>query len=168
MPKVFIGIDQSFRGCAAVVLDENGAMIAHELAKTSKTDGDIFHRAAFIADSIINFASKFSQNDIVIGLEGLAFGMTGNSTRDLAGLQFVLITRIRAALGIKEELVSPTELKKFAVGSGNGKKVDKNVMIAALPVDIHKTFTDNKFKKTTGLGDLSDAYWIASYLKASV
>jgi hypothetical protein len=47
---------------------------------------------------------------------------------------------------------------KKRAGDGKFKKKD---MIAALPDDIKKMFTDKNYKLTTGLSDLADAYWIS-------
>ena len=65
--------------------------------------------------------------------------------------------------GRRERLiVPPTTLKKFATGSG---KADKNEMIAALPVDVREHFNAQGYKKTTGLTDVADAYWLSTYAK---
>lgn len=99
--------------------------------------------------------------------EDLAFGARGDATRNLAGLLFVLIQVLLEyntiyGLNIGLEVVAPTSLKKFATKSG---KADKTQMVAALPKDVLKQFADAKFKKTTGLTDLADAYWLSQYEK---
>jgi Holliday junction resolvasome RuvABC endonuclease subunit len=97
-----------------------------------------------------------------IALEGLAFGMTGNATRDLAGLQFSIITVARYIDLINIEIVTPLSVKKFATDNGKAKKED---MIAALPILVGDMFRERGFKKTTGLADLADAYFIAKFIQ---
>ena len=160
MSQIFIGIDQSFTGCGSVVLDETGKMIEFNLKKTKKDDADKFDRAATIAASLSATVDKYESP--VVGLEGLAFSKIGDATRDLAGLQYTIIIKLRQFNQTKEILISPNELKKFATGKG---KADKADMIDALPLDILQTFKDNNYKKTTGLADLADAYWIAKFLQ---
>jgi len=157
-----IGIDQSFQKCAFVFL-ENGAMTGFGVISTSKND-DVYRRAWTIAQELMKFCldrrvDRFS-------IEGLAFGMRGNATRDLAGLQFVLLCALRFISGIDEfDVWSPTTIKKFASGSG---KADKQLMIDSLPDDVRKTFESRGFKPKKGLDDLADAYFLASYSSKDV
>lgn len=101
-------------------------------------------------------------NPDVIAIEGLAFGMRGNVTRDLGGLQFVIIAHLQEVMNKFVDIVAPTSVKKFATGSGRAKKED---MIENLPSEIHTYFINLGVKKTTGLSDLADAYWIAKCIE---
>lgn len=151
-----LGIDQSYTNCAVCVVDDEGNVVNFERFK-SNTALDIFARALEVASFIAEYVTK--QTPSVVKIEGLAFGISGNATRDLAGLLFTIVNVMKLkhpamAIGI----AAPTQVKKRATGSGKAKKED---MIAALPEEVRKTFTDAGFKKTTGLSDLADAYWIA-------
>lgn len=155
---VYIGIDQSFTGCGVVVIDNNGKVVDFSLTKTKKDQyPDMFDRATVVVDNVLSMVSKYPNS--FVALEGLAFGSVGNATRDLAGLQFVLVTSLRTKLQKPEQIYTPTTVKSRAVG--RSKKVTKGDMINALDDDIVKLFKDAGFLKTTGLGDLADAYWIA-------
>lgn len=159
--KYFLGLDQSFTNSGIVVLDEAGSIKHFETIKTVKdVDGDIFDRMILISDTIIELLKK--HNPEVVGLEGLAFSKFGNATRDLAGLQAVIITRIRreTVYGSKMVLASPNLLKKFATGKG---KASKQEMVDSIPKDVVELFSEAKYKKTTGLYDLADAYHLAKY-----
>jgi Holliday junction resolvasome RuvABC endonuclease subunit len=154
-----LGIDQSYTGCAYVVM-ENGIMTDFGIVRTPKTD-DMFTRARNTALQICDVYAQHKPD--TTQLEGLAFGMIGNATRDLAGLLFTIVN----VLTLKNPtftytLLSPTTVKKSATGSGKAKKAD---MIDALPADIREKFAAKGFKKTTGMADLADAFWIASYNK---
>jgi Holliday junction resolvasome RuvABC endonuclease subunit len=152
-----MGIDQSYNFAAVVVL-QNGNVIDFEVIKSNKDD-TIYNRALDVATRICDVYNKHKPE--VVQMEGLAFGTTGNVTRDLAGLLFTIINVMKTLHPeVNVVLVPPTAVKKFATGSGKSKKPE---MIAALPEPIKKLFESKNFKKTTGLGDLSDAYWIGMY-----
>lgn len=159
----YVGIDQSFRGAAIVALDKDRNLIEFNVFKTHKDDfDDMFDRAMYVSSKVNEFAVnlKNKYNDVLISLEGLAFGARGNAVRDLAGLQYTIVVGMRTSLNMKEfAIYSPPTIKKLA--TGGGKTDGKYPMIEALPVDIQQTFIDNGYKKTTGLADLADAYWIA-------
>ena len=167
--KYFLGIDQSFTSTGIVVLDDIGAMIKFATIKSDK-QLDAFERAWLISQEISNSYINFYAPEMV-GLEGLAFSKFGDATRDLAGLQFTLVNCLRhvhsydeadeeLAPGTSVIIVSPNELKKFATGKGNAKKQQ---MVDCLPKNVLESFKKQNYKKTTGLYDLADAYWIAKY-----
>jgi len=149
-----IGIDQSYT-CTGLTFFEDGEMLRAEVFKTSK-EFDTHERAHSIALHILSQAFWFEPD--VIGIEGLAFGMRGDATRDLAGLQFVIINKLRFKGDFKVEVVAPNAVKKFATGSGKAKKEE---LYEALPQKTQNEFLELGVKKTTGLYDLTDAYWIA-------
>ncbi len=148
-----IGIDQSFSKTGIVVVD--GDDILHfETLTTSKSD-DNYTRAAAIAADIVSIATRYGCT--VANIEGIAFGSRGNVTRDLAGLQYVIVTQLRA-VGIDVHVIAPPTLKKSATGNG---RCDKAGMISAVPTDVLNEFQKAGYKKTTGLADLADAFHLA-------
>lgn len=159
MDKLFLGIDQSFTSSGICVVNEQGSIVFHETINTTDADGDIFDRALKIAQHIIALLMRFQP--MRVGLEGLAFSKFGNATRDLAGLQFVLVTSIREHRKRYSNdlvIVSPNLLKKFATKSGSA---DKDKMYEAVPEDVKTVFSG--YKKTKGRSDVVDAYWLAKY-----
>jgi len=56
--------------------------------------------------------------------------------------------------------VPPKSAKKFATGNGNASKQD---MIVNLPPNVMQRFMEENYKKTTGLADLADSYFIGKY-----
>jgi len=155
---ITLGIDQSYNSNAIVALSETGSIENFWIVKKEDIR-DIFNNARYIADQIAVVVANLQPNLVV--LEGLSFGGIGNKTRDLAGLQFVIITHLRYNLGYESIIiVPPPTLKKFATGNGRAEKQD---MIDKVPADILTLFKNSGFKKTTGLGDLSDAYHLAKY-----
>ena len=155
----YIGIDQSYTSTGLVVLDEDKKIIDCRVITTPKTD-EIFKRSWDVANLIAVEIKKYSECELAI--EGLAFSMRGNATRDLAGLQFAIVNKIKFELMKEVLIVAPPTLKKSATGSGRAKKEE---MIAALPADVLELFTGPKnWKKSRGLTDVTDAFFLACHL----
>jgi len=148
-----MGIDQSFRSSGIVIMDDD-EIIHRECFKANK-DMNRFAQAHEIATYLELLINTYSPD--IIAIEGLPFGMRGNVTRDLAGLQFVIIAHIQAVNNKCVEIIPPTSVKKFATGSGKAKK---NEMIEALPNHVLESFLELGVKKTTGLSDVCDGYFI--------
>lgn len=90
-------------------------------------------------------------------MEGISYGSTGSAALvDLSGLNYC----IRMMLfneGTDYEILSPTSVKKFAVGNGSA---EKDVIIASW-FKLDKNICDIKEIK---LDDLADSYFIAHYI----
>ncbi len=157
MKKVFMGIDQSFTSTGVVILDDSSNMI-HTAIISSEKNVDFFERAYIISQEINKLISTYNVTDIT--LEGLAFGGIGNATRQLSGLQYTIVIGIRKTMSKECNLVPPTTLKKFATEKGTASKED---MYKAVPEEIQEFFLTQKIKKTKGLYDCVDAYWLARY-----
>lgn len=150
-----LSCDQSFTH-SAVVITENNSILEFNVFSSNK-EASIFDRALDIANRLSESFLKHNPDEFI--LEGLAFGMRGNATRDLSGLQFVIICLIKQIHNFHNfKIISPKTLKKIATGSG---KATKKEIIAALPEDIKKLFMDRNYKLTTGLADLADAYFLS-------
>lgn len=146
-----MGIDQSFTS-TAIVINDHGTIIDPIIISTTKDD-DIFTRARQVSDAVIKVAQQYKPSSI--NIEGLAFASFGSATRDLAGLQMLLICDMRRN-GYNPIIIAPNTLKKLATTKGNASKVD---MHTCLPDDIKEQF--KHIKKTKGLYDVVDAYWLS-------
>ncbi len=149
-----LGIDQSYTSSGIVILMDGELLEAHRYCADKNTNR--FAQAYEITLHIAKIVDEYKPD--IIAIEGLAFGMRGNVTRDLGGLQFVIIAHLQEVKGYDVVILAPTTVKKYATGSGRAKKED---MIAQLPNGVHERFIGLGVKKTTGLADLADAYWIA-------
>lgn len=150
-----LAIDQSYTHCGYVVTD--GKTVVDFGVLVSDPTTDVYQRSLRLSLELGNLYLKHQPSEI--RLEGLAFGMRGNATRDLSGLLFTIVNVISHLHVFKNfRIIAPTQVKKTATGSGKAKKKE---MIAALPLDILKLFKDKNYKQTTGLTDLADAYWIS-------
>lgn len=154
---MLLGFDQSYTSSGFCVVDDQKNVITFGTYKTDKSQ-DIYGRAIQVSAFVSSMITTYNITNVHI--EGLAFGIRGDATRDLAGLLFTVITSVRVKHPtVVCDIIAPTSLKKFATGSG---KADKAQMIASVPVDILTTFSE-KFKKTTGLADICDAYFLATF-----
>ena len=158
---LFFGIDQSFTSTGLCIIDQMGNLIYHGTIHTDpKEDGNRFIRASKIANEIVDVIEKYKP--FYISIEGLAFGARGNAARDLAGLQFAIMSTAHERvpqLAKRIEIVSPKHLKLHATGIGTASK---ELMCKALPVDVKKTIA-RTYPKTKGRSDVTDAYWLARY-----
>ena len=153
-----LGIDQSM-SCSGLVIFEDLEMTYHGVIKTSKEDGSIFVRFNDITNQILKLIKEYNIDDI--NIEGIPFGrLPGNASRDLAALQGVIVSKILEVYDKECIIIPPTAVKKYATGKGNAKKVD---MLEAVPEKHRNMFIESGFKKTTGLYDLADAYFIALF-----
>lgn len=158
--RYFLGIDQSYTSTGMVIMDEDREVTHSEIFKTPK-DEDVFVRAWNISEKVVATAKAFGVQSVSI--EGLAFGsVNANATRDLAGLQFLIVSKLRLVEKTPVMITAPTSLKKFATGGG---KATKKEMIASLPSDVLELFKSKGFRVTTGLADLTDAYFLAKKLR---
>ena len=149
-----LGIDQSYT-CSGLIVLEDGEVI-HAEKFSSDTTKDKPGRAWEVAKQIGRLVTRF--NPDIVALEGLAFGMRGDATRDLAGLQFTIVNVLRYHYDTECIVVSPRTVKKVATGNG---KADKMEMYNLLPKKIKNLFEEMGLKKSTGMLDLTDAYYIA-------
>ena len=154
---IVLGIDQSYNSTGIVVLDvEVSDNIIYSGKYKSNPEFNRFGQAYEIAMHISNVVDTFKPD--IVAIEGLAFGMKGNVTRDLGGLQFVIVSHLQEVKKQPVKIMAPLTVKKYATGSGRAKKEE---MIKALPKHALNNFLKLGVKKTTGLADLADSYWIA-------
>lgn len=150
----YIAIDQSFTNTGIVVFDDSEITYAEVFSSTKEFN--IFKRSVQIAAHVSKIVKQY--NPEFIAIEGLAFGMRGSATRDLAGLQFIIVAWLQEIKKYEFKILSPKSVKKFATDKGNASKVE---MFEALPQKTKNFLVENKgFKKTKGLYDVVDAYWI--------
>lgn len=148
-----LATDQSLTSTGWTVL-EDAQLISYGLISSDKNKTN-FERAIDVADEIYKLYNEHSPDKFV--LEGLPFMSRSNVTRDLAGLQFLVIDRVLRDLKIEYiHIVPPTKLKKFATGSGKAGKED---MYEALPPEVKEKFSSTL--KTKGRYDLTDSFWLA-------
>lgn len=152
-----LGIDQSYTSTGVTVIDSDDDvdLLYYYSIIRSNIEQDKFDRAKQISSVLQDLCRANKPN--YVGIEGLAFGMRGDATRDLAGLQFLIVNKIRE-LEIKVFIIAPNSVKKIGAGKGNAKKEE---MYAALPLEVKTKFLATGAKKTTGLYDLTDSYFIA-------
>ena len=156
---MIVSIDQSYTSTGVCVFDCDGKLITTMVLKSEKQERehDTIHRAVDISDQIVEVVKKYKAKRVA--LEGLSFGgNVGNTTRDLAGLQYLIVSKM-FLLDIPVRIVAPTMVKKFATGKGNAKKEE---LFDSVPLKDKDQI--EQYKKTKGRYDVTDAYWIGKLL----
>lgn len=156
--KRVLGIDQSMSS-TGIVIFEDKSLIHHEILRTSKNDKnplDLFIRVNEISGGIKNICIEYSVDSVVI--EGLGFGAVGNATRNLAGLQFCIVTTLVGHLNIEPIIIAPTSLKKQATGNGKASKDDMVEAVKGVDQAFYDVLVSTP--KTKGRYDLADAFFL--------
>ena len=162
MQPTILSLDQSFTNSGVIIF--RGERIMHFECIKSNPEETIPERISFITKRVLFLYKQYKCSAIVC--EGLAFGSFGKSTRDLAGLLSSLEVKFYESIKLKEiTKLAPTSIKKFATGSG---KSNKRQMMDALPKDIYDEFYQAGYKRSSGLADLADAFFIGKMYMESI
>lgn len=160
MSNIVMGVDPSFTN-AGISICCGEELLYVECVKTSP-DFDTYRRASAIADRILDVAKEHGVTHCVVEGLAMSFGRnnSSNAITSLSGLHYLVVDRLNIKNNLPVQIVAPKSLKKFAVGTGNAKK---NQMMDGLPEDIYEQIYSAGYKRTTGLADAADAYWLAQY-----
>ncbi|MCI4411921.1 MAG: crossover junction endodeoxyribonuclease RuvC [Thiotrichales bacterium] len=157
---MILGIDQSFTSTGVVLTGFDKEVRDFQIISTQKNDLDpldIFKRSIIISDKIAQICDNTHVTELRI--EGLGMSSIGNATRNLAQLQYAIISEIiKKHPEIEIKIIAPTSLKKRSTGNGKATKQD---MYDALPESVKTLFKD--VRKTKGLYDITDAYFLSVF-----
>jgi len=155
VPRI-AGLDLSLSGSAGVILDDTGrpaAVLAYtssardlERAEGSAlftlhrstvvhrgdTEGD-FRRTLGVADSLRNWLCRHTSTGSLVGLEDHAFRAQGAAVYQLGHLHGIVRADVVRALASSFVLLSVSEVKRAATGSGTATK---DAMVTALGADV--------------------------------
>jgi len=194
--NLYLGIDQSKRSTAAVLLDKKGTLIDYTLINEPDDEVELiitqwFYLTRFIRENIC------SHEDIKGALiEGLAFGAVGGSKDFLAGLQWYFRARMRDDYGVFLGTVPVSKWRAVVLDKAEqreakaaGKDGLKQAVVNKLPEDVRSAFADyveackdrillakypqskpgsRSTRHQEALYDLADAYFIADYCRRVV
>lgn len=146
--EYFFGVDLSLRSTGFIGIDENKKIIILKIISSNSSD-PIEKRIIDISDKIFFEIDKFKKENIVVFIEGLAFGAKGNSLLNLSGLNHFIRIELYTN-NIYFQMIPPTALKKFITGKGNVKK-------ESMLLNIIKKYNVNFFDND----DLGDAFGLA-------
>lgn len=161
MKQIRIGIDQSLTSSGIVATDLTGDLVGYFLVKTTPRSHPCIHdRIEHIAETVSDGILMWHMSDefeiMSVTIEGLSYGSVGRATRDLAGVYFLIVNRVRARLGMNIAVCTPTQLKKHACGNGAAKKPE---VYAHLPESVQATFKEEGKSRF----DVSDAYFLSTF-----
>lgn len=144
----FCGIDLSLSGTGIVVINKKHKILEKLLVSTSP-NLSVEERIDIIVKKFDSIILKYNIEEA--NVEGLAFGLRGQRSLELAGLHYCFRVRL-VTHKIPFRITPPTVLKKFVTGSGKAKK---NLMLLSVYKKWKVTFKDD---------NLADAYSLARYL----
>lgn len=153
-----MSIDQSL-SCSGIVIWVDGKFKTWDIIKTDTKQGTIL-RIREIAKKLNELVKTHNIDYIVI--ESLPFGINSTSVRPLAALYYC-IWNTCINLGIEFTEANVTAVKKSATGSGKAKKGDMIEALLSTAPEVHASILKAGVKKTTGLADLADAYFIGNH-----
>ena len=154
---VILGLDQALVHTGYCIYETESNSVSHYGILSSVKTENVFERMTHITEQILDLYDRHTPYIVVV--EGLPFMSKSSSTRDLAGLQAVIVTElINTGYKLDKNLfiIPPTSVKKYATGSG---KADKKEMFEALPSEYKDKIKSIPISK--GKYDLTDAYWLA-------
>jgi len=147
-------------------LTSTGVIIWHKapyLVKLSSNKGDeVIVRIRDIVSQLTGLIAKHGVTETVI--ESLPYGLNSTSVRPLAAL-YHCIHNMCIDLGIQFYESHVTSVKKLATGSGKAKKEQMIEAFANADPILYQAVLESGLKKTTGLADIADAYWIGRLMK---
>ena len=159
---VFLSLDQSL-SCTGYTLWAKSPRKAEGTYKLVAFG--TLSRPKYITDTVLQI--KWMKEQVVqlmeehkvtsVALEGLPYGMQSTSVRSLSALYFCLLLHFEKTETLVT-VVTPTQAKKCAI-KGNASKQE---VYEALPQELREQVEQKGFKKTTGMYDIADAYWIAA------
>lgn len=141
-----IGIDPSFTGTGLVSLNESGQIKYTEVIKTDETL-TVISRVHQIINKINDYLGQIPEDEAVwLVIEGMSFDSKGRAVFDTGYLGYRLREEFAACQIIEP---TPTQLKKFCLGKGNGKK---NLILQQVYKKWGEEFQDD---------NIADAYVLA-------
>lgn len=155
---MIVSIDQSLSS-SGVIIWEEGKHKHWKLIKT-KPKAEAIIRIREIIDAIRDLVKLHKVTHITV--ESLPYGANSPSVRPLAALYY-FISNLCIELNITFADANVTAVKKLATGSGNASKEDMIAAFTQAEPDLYELIIKSGVKKTTGLADLADAYFIGSF-----
>ena len=154
--RAFLGIDPSLAGTAVASIVDGQITTARFSSAPVHGVRDTVRRLNSIEGWVRDQIAGLGPVDLVVGIEGPSYGQArqgGQHARD--GLWWRLVTR---ALAYVDDVivVTPAQLKKYAVGKGGGASASKDAVILAVA---------RRYPQFTGAtNDEADALVIAAML----
>lgn len=155
---IIASIDQSFTNTAICLLEtETTELLDFFVIKTKNKiqnqEVPYERRMIQIMEYFFSFVEQYNVELVI--LEGLSLNRNTVMSRPLAGLYYYICIELYKR-NIPYINIPPKTVKKFA-SKGDATKED---MLEALNEDIKNSFIKKGYKKSTGLMDLTDSYFI--------
>ena len=138
--------------CSGYSIFKEGSLFKFGVIKTTNNKS-MYERLTYIENEVLNIISENKITNVVV--EAPSYGSRGAMSYQLFGVHFSIVRVLSSRFQVY--LMNISKVKKFATGNGRAKKPE---MLEALPPEVRKEFDKTGTKKTTGLYDLTDSYFI--------
>ena len=163
--KIFIGIDQSITHSGVTILkkENNKILILDSFGISTNTKLTFEERLLTIERIIFEKIKLFNNEELSVGVEGLAYNRNNtNNTSMLFGLFSLIITRL-CLFNIRYSIITPNSLKKFATGYGHSTKEEMIDQIGEEFLNILLRKSNIKNIRSKKFEDISDSFWLAMF-----
>jgi len=148
---MLLSIDISITSTGYCIFSK-GNLLKFGVIKTS-SKLSLYDRLAYIEQELLEVLTNNNITHIVV--EAPSYGSRGAMSYQLFGVHFSVVRLLSTKF--KVSLLNISKIKKFATGNGRAKKPE---MVEALPNKVKVEFEKSGVKKSTGLYDLTDSYFI--------
>jgi len=148
---MYLGLDLSLSGSGVVVIDSSYSIIHKELLSTPMKGVE---RLFFLEEKFVNSISKYIRDLKLVCIESPAYGVSEGNLFSLG--QWGGIVELNLfKLGLKFIYASPTQLKKYVLGSGKGQKT---LMLLKTFQQFNEEFDDDNICDAYSLSRIAHDY----------
>ena len=178
---IIAGVDYSLRGPAVCIYNSSSGAFGHKscsfyfltntqkYAKTFSPNiiGERFHKwdcETSRYETIADWACDKLVGCEQVALEGYAYGAKGNRLFQIAENTGVLKYKL-FLLMMPIEIVSPSEVKKFATGKGNANKLDMHsAFVKDTQINLKQEISPDQKDISNPVSDIVDSFYICKLL----
>jgi len=150
---MFMGLDLSLSSSGAVIIDDNYKILQKQVLSTSSVGVE---RLYFLEEMLKGFLQEIVGNILLICIEAPAYGISEGNLFHL-GQWAGLVELTLFKLGKKYIFASPSQLKKYVMGSGKGAK---QLMLLKTFQNFYEEFEDDNLCDAYGLARIAHDYYL--------
>lgn len=154
---MFLGLDLSLSSSGAVIINNDYSILQKEVLSTPAKGVE---RLFFLEEKLKNFLNIHLNNINFICIESPAYGISEGNLFNL-GQWAGIVELILFKFGKKYIFASPSQLKKFVLGSGRG---EKQLMLLKTYQNFNEEFDDDNLCDAYGLARIAHDFYL-SFIK---
>ena len=158
---MYLGLDLSLSSSGAVIIDQNYKILRKHVLSTSCVGVE---RLFFLEKLLNSFFEENIESISMICIESPAYGISEGNLFNL-GQWAGIVELALFKLGKKYIFASPSQLKKYVLGKGNGPK---QLMLLKTFQNFQEAFENDNICDAYGLARIAHDYYIQKILKKEV